>query len=106
MFKVGDVCVVNALNAASRGLVVTLVRPLSQLEMHGVLLSKGINGNPNKDSVFWEVDELVVWYLGESGITFNIPYSEQKILTKLDDGNKTASWEECIWKPKDLKVEI
>lgn len=104
-FKVGDVCITHTVNRpANHGKVVTLIRALTPKEMSAYLLNEmGLNlGVPNE--TIWEIDEKLDWHCLKNPIVIHIPFASESMLRKLDDGNKITSWDECIWRPKDLNV--
>lgn len=103
-FKPGDVCVVVHTIPSINGMVVTLQEQLNQEQLCNIFRAHGV-ANPviSEAPPYWKVDEMFRWTSKDDANSFNdVPYIAEKYLRKMDDGNSKSSWDECIWKPKDL----
>lgn len=102
-FKAGDVCITHTIHRpVNNGKIVTLIKAYTPEEMQAYLLKEiGLNLGVPKETI-WEIDEKLDWFCQRTPVVMHIPFASESMLRKMDEGNTKTSWEECIWKPKDL----
>lgn len=106
-FNAGDVCGVHTPNnTTNHGKTVKLIKAITPAQLREILLAEFTLNLGVPDETIWEVDEKVSWRTHKMPLEMMIPYANEGILRKLEDDRSTVSWDECIWRPKDLHVKV